>query len=321
MISDQALVERFRSDLDGLTAPASRIGVAVSGGPDSLALLLLAAAARPGEVEAATVDHALRAGSLAEAEMVAELCGRLGIPHSILTARWNEQPQSAIQERARSERYRLLGFWAEERGLSALATGHHADDQAETLLMRLARGAGVRGLAGMRPRSITPASHIRLIRPLLGWRSAELRQICDEAGIASADDPSNDDERFERVRVRHALVDADWLDAAALARSAAHLADADNALDWAAKVEWKQAAFVTDESVSYRPGDAPSEILRRIAARAVRKLATEGEFELRGSELDRLLGALADARTMTIRGVLCRGGPEWRFTRAPSRRS
>src|SRR5205814_6332629 len=124
MVPDPALVVRFAGGLGALSAADARIGCAVSGGPDSLALLLLAAAARPGFIEAATVDHALRAESRAEAEMVADLCQRLGIAHTILTARWNEHPQAAIQERARSERYRLLGYWAEERGLSALATAH-----------------------------------------------------------------------------------------------------------------------------------------------------------------------------------------------------
>ena len=320
MFPEQPWVERFRTDLDALIDPGARIGVAVSGGPDSLALLLLAAAARPGQMEAATVDHALREESRAEAETVGEVCSRLGVPHAILAARWSERPQSAIQERARSKRYRLLGYWAEERGLSALATGHHADDQSETLMMRLNRGSGVRGLAGMRPRSIVPGSHIRLIRPLLGWRRSELQQICSEAAVTPVIDPSNEDGRFERVGIRFALADAGWLDGAAVARSAAHLADADNALEWATKNQWKQSVRESDDTIVYRPDDVPAEILRRIVARALLRLASEGEAELRGPELDRLLSALAEGGTATIRGVLCSGGPEWRFTRAPPRR-
>jgi tRNA(Ile)-lysidine synthase len=320
MVPEPAFIERFRADLDALIAPDARIGVAVSGGPDSLALLLLAAAARPGEVEAATVDHALRPESRSEAETVGALCSRLGIPHQILAARWNDRPATAIQERARSERYRLLGYWADERGLGALATGHHADDQAETLLMRLNRGSGVRGLAGMRPRSIAPGSHVRLIRPLLGWRRTQLEDICEDAGLEPMADPSNEDKRFERVRVRHALTEADWLDRGAIARSAAHLAEADAALDWAMKAEWRQSAREGGECITYRTNDVPAEIQRRIIARAVRRLATEGESELRGAELDRLLSTLSEGESATIRGVLCRGGPEWRFTRAPPRR-
>jgi tRNA(Ile)-lysidine synthase len=284
-------------------------------------LLLLVAAVRPGDVEAATIDHALRPDSAGEPEMVAQLCEQLGVPHATLTVRWREPPVTAIQERARRERYRLLGFWAEEQGLQAIATGHHADDQAETLLMRLMRGAGVRGLAGMRPRSIAPGTEVRLLRPLLGWRRSELQQLCADAGLTPIADPSNMDEKFERVRVRRALGDAEWIDAAAVTRSAANLADADSALEWAMRREWKMAARASPGVITYRPGDAPREILRRIAARAVRKLASEGDKDLRGAELDRLLATLIEGGSATLRGVVCRGGAEWRFTTAPERRS
>jgi tRNA(Ile)-lysidine synthase len=318
---DQQLLGRFAHDLDALVPAGTRLGVAVSGGPDSLALLLLAAAVRPGDVEAATIDHALRPDSAGEPEMVAQLCEQLGVPHATLTVRWREPPVTAIQERARRERYRLLGFWAEEQGLQAIATGHHADDQAETLLMRLMRGAGVRGLAGMRPRSIAPGTEVRLLRPLLGWRRSELQQLCADAGLTPIADPSNMDEKFERVRVRRALGDAEWIDAAAVTRSAANLADADSALEWAMRREWKMAARASPGVITYRPGDAPREILRRIAARAVRKLAGEGDKDLRGAELDRLLATLIEGGSATLRGVVCRGGAEWRFTTAPERRS
>ena len=320
MVPETALVDRFRADLNALIAPGARIGIAVSGGPDSMALLLLAAAVRPGDVEAATVDHALRDGSRQEAEMVAELCEQLDVPHAILTAHWNEKPATAIQERARAERYRLLGFWAEERGLDALAMGHHADDQAETFLMRLSRGSGVRGLAGMRRKSIAPGTDVRLIRPLLGWRRAELDQLCADAGVVPASDPSNEDDRFERVRVRRELAAADWIDPAAVARSAANLAEAEAALDWAMRAEWKRSVRSRGDAFEYRPDSAPREIVRRVAARAVRKLATEGDSALRGAELDQLLATLSDGGTATLRGVLCRGGVEWRFSPAPQRR-
>jgi tRNA(Ile)-lysidine synthase len=316
----QDILDRFCNDLGALVALDARIGVAVSGGPDSLALLLLAAAARPGQVDAATIDHALRAESRTEATAVATICSALGVPHTVLTARWEETPETAIQERARQQRYRLLGYWAEERRLDAIVTAHHADDQAETVLMRLARGAGVKGLGGMRPRAVTPGSHVRLVRPLLGWRHAELERVCAVAGLTPAADPSNEDERFERVRVRRTIAAADWIDPAAVARSAANLADADAALEWAVKNEWKNEVRERSGTIVYRPGEAPSEILRRIVSRAVRKLATEGDSELRGGELDRLIATLTDGGTATLRGVLCCGGVEWRLERAPSRR-
>lgn len=316
---EPSLLDRFRNDLDDLITPGTRFGVAVSGGPDSLSLLLLAAAARPGEVEAATVDHCLRAESREEADMVAGVCQRLGVPHSVLTVRWGEKPATAVQERARRERYRLLGYWAEERGLGALATGHHADDQAETFLMRLNRGAGVRGLAGMRRRSVAAGTVVRLARPLLSWRRTELEQVCTDGGVAAIADPSNEDSRFERVRIRRALNGAEWLDPAAIARSAAHLADAESALEWATRLTWKQAVRERNGNIGYLAVDVPAEITRRIVSRAIRKLATEGDDELRGHELDRLVATLSEGGSATIRGVRCAGGNLWQFSPAPSR--
>jgi tRNA(Ile)-lysidine synthase len=229
--------ERFAADLDRLAARGSKIGIAVSGGPDSIALLLLASAARPGAIEAATVDHGFRSEAADEATMVSGLCERLGVPHSTLKVEWSEKPKTAIQERARSERYRLLDRWANERGLDELATAHHLDDQAETFLMRLNRGAGVRGLAGMRSVSAVPVegSNRPLIRPLLSWRRTELEEVCRTAGIEPVSDPSNSDDRYERVRVRQSLAEADWLDADAVARRAEDLARADSELHWTAE--------------------------------------------------------------------------------------
>jgi tRNA(Ile)-lysidine synthase len=320
MAPDPALADRFRIDLDDLVAPGARVGLAVSGGPDSLALLLLAAAARPALVEAATIDHALRAGSAAEAKMVAELCATLNVPHAILNVQWPEKPAAAVQERARSERYALLSRWAEARGLAAILAAHHAVDQAETVMMRLVRGAGVSGLAGMRGAARAPGGDTPLLRPLLGWRRGELEQICAAAGVAPVVDPSNSDAQFERVRMRDALASADWLDPAAVARSAGHLAQADAAIAWAADLEWQRAVTQSD-GITYRPTGAPAEILRRIARRAVLQLASEGQgADLRGAELDRLLSTLQEGGKTTLRGVLCSGGREWRFALAPRRK-
>jgi tRNA(Ile)-lysidine synthase len=313
---------RFRRDLDAVLAADSKLGLAVSGGPDSLALLLLASEARPGQVEVATVDHGLRPEGRAEAEQVASLCERLGIPHAILTATWNEKPDSAIQERARAMRYKLLGDWARDRRLDALLTAHHLDDQAETFLMRLARGAGIKGLAAMRRATGAPSAGPRLVRPLLGWRHSELEAVCAAAKVDPVDDPSNGDEQFERVRIRRALAEADWLDAKAVAASASHIGEADAALHWATSIEWDRAVTAANGGFVYRPTGAPREICRRIIRRAILKLATEGGgAEPRGRELDVILAALAKGRKATLRGVLCVGGRQWRFTRAPVRKA
>jgi tRNA(Ile)-lysidine synthase len=322
MVPEPALVERFARDLNPLIASGARLGIAVSGGPDSLALLLLAAAARPDSVEAASVDHALRPEGREEAQLVARVCEQLGVPHQILTVEWSTKPETAIQEEARLARYRLLGAWAQQRSLSAVATAHHLDDQAETFVMRLARGAGVRGLAGIRAAAIVPGTDVPLLRPLLGWRRSELEHVCATAGIKPVLDPSNEDEQYERVRVRRALAEAEWLDPGSLASSAANLGEADAALAWAATREWAHAVENGGAEIVYRPNDAPPEIRRRIVATAIGRLATEGQgTPLRGREIDRLLTVLASAGQATLRGVHCAGGDEWRFTRAPPRKS
>lgn len=318
---EQPNVERFRRDLDALVAKGAPIGIAVSGGPDSLALLLLAATARPGEVEAATVDHSLREESRAEAEMVAALCERLDVPHSILTVEWGQKPATGLQERARAARYGLLAAWARERGLRALLTAHHLDDQAETVFMRLVRGSGISGLAGMRRVAPTPGSDVPLVRPLLGWRRSELEQVCAEAQVAPIMDPSNEDEQFERVRTRRALAEADWLDPRAIALSAAHLGEADAALRWATTQAWDRSVITNGREIVFAVAGVPREIRRRIVTRSITALANEGQGSpLRGGELNRLLSVLASGGRATIRGVLCSGGPQWRFAKAPPRR-
>lgn len=321
MVPEAALVERFRADLDELIEPSGRIGLAVSGGPDSLALLLLAAAARPGNVQAATVDHGLRPGSREEAQAVAGICERLGVPHAVLAIDWDLPPASAIQEQARTVRYGALAEWMAELGLSALLTAHHLDDQAETLMMRLNRGSGVRGLGAMRPSGPLPGyPELLLLRPLLSWRRAELEKICTDAKLSPAIDPSNADERYERVRVRRALADQDWLDPEALARSARNIAAADEALDWAAKREWSEFVEALDDRIIYRASTAPVEIIRRVVARVIAELGGEGDpGELRGREMDRLIDDLQNCNSTTLRGVRCQGGLDWTFSPAPPR--
>ena len=192
------IVARFRHDVDALTAGASlvRLGLAVSGGPDSLALLLLANAAFPDCVEAATVDHGLRAESRDEALYVGEICAGLSCPHAILSV---AVPDGAagLQAEARRVRYEALADWAAERGIAAVATAHHADDQAETLLMRLQRGSGIAGLSGIR--ATRHQGDLAILRPVLGWTKAELTQIVRQSGIEPVDDPSNRDPRFDRT--------------------------------------------------------------------------------------------------------------------------
>lgn len=194
------------------------LAVAVSGGPDSLALARLAAdwaRARRGRVVALTVDHGLRPGSAAEARRVGRWMKRAGIAHAIL--RWTgPKPRANIQALARDARYRLLSEACRRRGALHLLLGHQRDDQAETVLLRRARGSGPIGLAAMAP--IAERAAIRLLRPLLGFPRARLEATLRARGQGWIDDPANRDPRFARARLR---AGADALDAAERATLAA----------------------------------------------------------------------------------------------------
>jgi tRNA(Ile)-lysidine synthase len=206
----------------------------------------------------------------------------------------------------------------EREGLAALLTAHHADDQAETLLLRLGRGSGVGGLSGVRAKSTVPGTRLPLLRPLLGWRRSDLAEVVAAAGIAAVQDPSNTDDRFDRARLRKAMAGADWLDVPALAASAAHLADADAALDWAAQREWSECVTKAPMGLTYRP-QAPKAVALRVLARIVTEL--DGSPP-RGSAVSRLFDSLVARQPASIGHLVARALPEgWTFTKAPARRS
>ena len=292
------------------------LAVAVSGGADSLALLLLARDALGDRVRALTVDHGLRAASAGEAAQVAAICRTLGVAHR--TLRWEgAKPKASVQAAAREARYRLMADWCEGQGIAWLATAHHADDQAETLLMRLARGAGLGGLAGVRAaRRLAPG--VTLLRPLLDARRDELASIVATAGLTPIDDPSNRDPRYDRTRARRWLAAPGDLDAAQLAASAAHLAEAEAALAWTADLAWAGRVVVTPERIEVDAEGLPRELQRRLLLRALRELAGVAP---RGPDVDRLLDRLAGGGGGTLAGIRVRGGAIWRFSAAPPRRS
>lgn len=306
-------IDRLAADLARLLhQPDARLGLAVSGGPDSMALLHLAAAAWPGRIEAATVDHGLRPEAAAESILVARVCATLGVPHAAL--RVEVAREASIQAAARDARYRALAGWARDHGLAAIATGHHADDQAETLLMRLGRGAGLAGLSGIR--ESRDLGGVRLIRPLLGWRRAELAAIV--ACVDTVDDPSNADPRHDRTQARALLALAgDRLDPARLAAAARHLAEAEAALGW-----------LVDEALRTRierPGegrmladleDLPREVRRRILAR----LIAESDSQVDGPTLDAALARLDAGRIATLGSLKLSPGRRISIEKAPPRR-
>lgn len=190
-------------DRRGVLRPGERVLVACSGGPDSTALLDALARLGPPrawQLRVAHVDHGLRPGSAKEAELVGGLCARLGLPFTPL--RVEVGPGPSLQDRARQARHRVLGELAGDLGAGAIALGHTADDQAETVLMRLLTSATPNSLRGMAEREG------RLARPLLRvWREATLA-YCAALGLEPLDDPSNHDRRFLRSRVRHDLLPA-----------------------------------------------------------------------------------------------------------------
>lgn len=316
---DEDAVVRFREGLERLWPEGSdataRLGLAVSGGADSTALLLLARAALPGRVEVVTVDHGLRADAAAEAAQVADLCSTLQVPHKTLPV---EVAGGNLQAEARRARYAAIAAWIAERELVALATGHHADDQAETLLMRLNRGSGVAGLAGARARGIVPGTRIALLRPLIDWRRVELEAIVDQAGIEAVADPSNLDDRFDRVRMRKALAQADWLDVPTVAASAAYLSEADEVVEWVALREYRDNVRREPMGLHYKPA-APRAAVLRVVARIVAEL--DG-VSPRGRAVARLVDSLLAGKPASIGNLIVRPSVAgWDFSRAPARRA
>ncbi len=180
-----------------------QIAIALSGGGDSMALLHLAcqwAASCGAQISALTVDHGLRKDSRVEAKRVGRWAARLGVPHHVLE--WHgEKPATAVQSTARDARYRLMSRWCAQQNILHLLTAHTRDDQIETHLMRKDHGSGPVGLAAMS--QVHELADCRLLRPLLGTRRQDLRSYLNRFSISWAEDPSNRDEKFERVRWRN----------------------------------------------------------------------------------------------------------------------
>nr|WP_286207764.1 tRNA lysidine(34) synthetase TilS [Hephaestia sp. MAHUQ-44] len=291
MTPDAALVARFREDFAALgVSGRDPVLLAVSGGADSTALLLLAHAALGNRCHAATVDHGLRPEAAGEAAAVARLAAALGVAHATLTAPMPPRVNRTanVSARARALRYRLLEDHARAIGATRIATAHHADDQLETLIMRLNRGSGVAGLAGIRPVGG------RIIRPLLGWRRAELAALVAQCGITAIEDPSNVDDRFDRARLRKVLAEAGWLDAAQWGHSAAALGDAEIALDWATRRLAAQCCVFGDKRATLIIDDQPVELVRRLVLLCVTKV--DSAADPRGGQVMRLVRAIAAAR-------------------------
>ncbi|MCR9085202.1 MAG: tRNA lysidine(34) synthetase TilS [Rhodobacteraceae bacterium] len=301
-----AAMEAALPDADG-----ARIGAAVSGGGDSMALLVLLAdwAQRHGAViEVASVDHGLRAGATEELAGVAALTGQLKLRHETLT--WTGWDGTGnLQAAARDGRYDLLRGWASARRLSHVCLGHTRDDQAETLLMRLARGSGVDGLAAMAP--ARRDGDLTWVRPLLEVSRADLRQMLEDRGLAWAEDPSNDDIRYDRVRARRLLAEM-----ATLGLSAEDLAKTALRMRAARRVLAEAAAQAADRFVRIEAGDIvldregffalPDETRWRLFAGALCQVSGAA-YRPRFEALKRTLADLESGARATLHGCLCQG--------------
>jgi tRNA(Ile)-lysidine synthase len=315
-------------------ASAPALVLAVSGGPDSTALLFLAARWRKArnrgpKLLAVTVDHGLRKEAAVEALEVARLAKKLGVPHR--TLRWSGvKPKSGLQEKARATRYRLLAEAAAKAGASHVLTAHTIDDQAETVLMRLLRGSGPAGLAGMA--RATRRGELTLTRPFLDIPKARLIATLRHAKITFADDPSNLDPRFTRVRMRGLMpaLAEEGLGAKRLALLARRLRRAEAALEAAvdraaelARGGWAAGAKIEMESRHFAA--LPAEVALRLLGRAVTIAGNEGPVEL--AKLEALQGAMKAKKPSggrfrrTLAGAMVTLTPEMlTIERAPARR-
>lgn len=308
---DEAIGEAEAACLFAPMAGQAAILLAVSGGADSTGLLLLAArwaAGRPVRLHAATVDHGLRPAAAAEAVGVARLAGRLGVPHAIL--RWTgRKPATGIEAAARAARYALLDGHAGEIGATCLVTAHTRDDQAETVLMRLAAGSGPAGLAAMRPAAVRGG--MLHLRPLLDVPKARLVATLRAAGAGWSEDESNAQARFARPRLRaaRAVLAREGLTDARLARFARRAARAEDALAAAGADAWRRAASEAEREILLDAAvmaGVPEEIALRLLRAAIERV---GSGVVRLDRLEALAAALRGPegnRKRTLAGAAVR---------------
>lgn len=278
------------------------LGVAVSGGGDSVALLHLLHRAGQ-QCHAVTVDHGLRAESAAEARQVADFCARLGIAHS--TLRWQgPAAQGNLMDQARRARLSLIADWAAGQGIGHVALGHTADDQAESFLMNLGRAAGLDGLSGMRRSWLAQGVHWH--RPLLDQSRARLRAYLRGQGVSWIDDPSNDNDRFTRVKARRAVEALRPLGITVerLGETIAHLAKAQEVLVQATATA---AAAMSEGAGALTLPMAdwcalPTEIRRRLLIAAIRWMSG-ADYPPREPQIARLILALDQGQDATLGGV------------------
>ena len=302
-----------------------KIGLAVSGGGDSLAMLYLMAdwAKNSGcEIEVATVDHQLREGSLNEAKDVADQCAKLNLNHHILT--WTDwDGQGNLQEQARHARQKLLSNWAMVRKLDAVCLGHTSDDVAETFLMRLSRGSGLAGLSAMAKKFRRYETDF--YRPLLTFSRASLRAYLKARDITWIDDPSNDDQQFDRVKIRKALplLEDMGISTTTLSETATRLASSRATLEKVALEHAKQACIVQKigavkvDLKAFRAA-ASTEVQTNLIAKILIWIA-ELDYPPRRDALELLLEAIDKKEQRTLAGCIIHvGADHFEIAREPN---
>ena len=316
-----------------LFAPAAEhatIGLAVSGGPDSLALMLLArrwvdTLETPPQLVVYSLDHGLRPDAADEVQMVLREAEKLG-----LTARglgWTgDKPETGLQEAARQARYRIIGEAMQADGATLLLTAHHRTDQAETVLMRLAHGSGIEGLKGMN--TLSQVEGVAVFRPLLDVEPASMALVVEEAGLDPVNDPSNADMAYERVRWRKRLpsLAEDGLDSATLARFATRMADADLALAQMADAAFAELAALDAFGAASLPQAAfhalSPAIGRRVLARTLNIVGGRQKPRALG-QIEKLYDQIAMGdlpRAATLLGAVVRlKGQNMTVSREPGR--
>jgi len=311
--------------------------LAVSGGSDSTALLVLVARwarrlKHPPKLLAVTINHGLRPEAARESAAVKRLARKLGVSHRTLHWR-GTKPKAGVPEAARRARYRLLAEAAAGGRYAHILTGHTLDDQAETVLFRLARGSGPTGLGGMAPASVLPVATdtaIFLVRPFLNVPKTRLVATVRAAGIDHSEDPTNSDPRFMRARMRTLMpaLAREGLDARGLARFAARMRRVEAAIEFAVGAArdalvpgpWRGRGPIVCEAAGFR--GLPAEVGLRLLGRAVGHVGDEGPVEL--AKLEQLYDALRRAQAplrRTLAGALVTFSSD-RLTieRAPARR-
>lgn len=294
-----------RGTLRALSQQNKILGVAVSGGSDSMGLLHLLQR-HTGEcpkLHVVTIDHHLRPESGHEAKMVAEFCASLDIPHSTLD--WTDWDGTGnLQDAARRARYRLMVKWAHSRQIQDIALGHTADDNAETFLLGLSRGAGLDGLSGMRRRFLRQG--VTFHRLILDQRRTALQEMLRKQGIAWVSDPSNEDPHFDRVKARQALAEM-GIDVAQIGKSIANL----NATRMGIEAELRKWAR---KSITLDRGDllfdrviffVLSPEFRRRILNAVLRWVSVNDYPPRAEQVQQLMAGMArKSFSRTLHGCL-----------------